>query len=269
MFPHTLGLIPYIPQPVWETSWIRIQAWDVLVALGFVTGAWLAARCARSIGKDPRTILDFAPVVLLAGFVCAHLVHVFFYEPELWHDDPLYILYFWSGLSSYGGFLGAAVAIPIFFRRRGERFWAYADSLAVGMAVAWTIARMGCFVAHDHKGSRSDFFLAVDFPGGSRHDLGLYDALLSAVLSLGCWMLFRWRVREGVVTGFLCAAYAIARFFFDFLRSTDLAGSDMRYAGLTPAQYGSLLLFAFGIYGVVRSRKAARLGADSAESPAI
>lgn len=264
----SLALIPYIPQPVWETPWFRIQLWDVLVATGVLTGAWIASRCARSIGRDPAVIFDLAPWVVLAGFAMAHWVHVFFYEPSLLEQDPWNLIYIWSGLSSYGGFLGAAIALPLFFRSRKLRFWEYADSLAVGMAVAWGIARVGCFFAHDHIGKPSEFFLAVDFPNGARHDLGLYDAILSFALAGVCWTLFRRRSRVGLTTSVLFIGYAAVRFGLDFLRSVDLAQSDLRYAGLTPAQYGSIVLAGLGVYGVIRSRRAPRLDALPPEGSA-
>ena len=46
--------------------------------------------------------------------------------------------------------------------------------------------------------------------------------------------------------GFYCVllplAYAPVRFFLDFLRATPLEGGDVRYAGLTPAQWSSIAM---------------------------
>jgi phosphatidylglycerol:prolipoprotein diacylglycerol transferase len=249
-----LATIPYFPQPVWETDWIRVQAWDVLVVLGVVAGVVVASRAAARIGRDPRVVQDFAPWVILSGFVFAHLVHVFFYEPSLL-DDPLNLLIIWSGVSSFGGFLGAAVCIPVFFRLRRESFWDYADPLALGMAVGWGVARVGCFLAHDHKGSYSDFFLAVDFPGGARHDLGLYDAILTfALVPLAVGVMRTPRGRRGAVFAVVCGGYALVRFFLDFLRATDIERADLRYLGLTPAQYGAVALLGFAGFALWRSR---------------
>jgi phosphatidylglycerol:prolipoprotein diacylglycerol transferase len=258
--PNLLGLIPYFPQPRLDLGWISFEAWGVLVAVAFLSGVFLAMRAARKMGLDDRVIADYGLWAFVGGFTGAHLVHVLFYEPHLLVERWWFIFVIWSGMSSYGGFLGAAVATVIFFRRRAESFWHYADALAMGMAPAWAIARVGCFLAHDHRGSLSDFPLAVAFPGGARHDLGLYDAILSFAITAVIYALFPKRPRFGVMTGIVCGVYAFVRFFFDYLRATDIANPDARYLGLTPAQYGSVVLCAFGVYMVVRSRRMPRPG---------
>ena len=41
--------------------------------------------------------------------------------------------------------------------------------------------------------------------------------------------------------------YTPARFFLDFLRNDDLSSADVRWGGLTPAQYGSIGIFLVGV----------------------
>ncbi|GMV43950.1 MAG: hypothetical protein AMXMBFR64_56660 [Myxococcales bacterium] len=269
-----LAVIPYYPQPKVDFGWISFEAWGVLVAVGFLTGVFLAMRGARRMFLDDRVISDYGLWAFVGGFTGAHLVHVFFYEPELLAEKWWFVFVIWSGMSSFGGFLGAAVATIIFFRRRTDSFWHYADPLALGMGPAWAIARVGCFLAHDHRGSLSDFPLAVDFPGGARHDLGLYDSILTWVLTIVIYVVARFRPRYGVLAGILCFGYAVVRFFFDFLRATDIEKADTRYLGLTPAQYGAVALAAFGAYLLWRSRRMPRhgehdAGKDSVDAPVI
>jgi len=268
------ALIPYYEQPIFEFAGTKIQAWDLFVVGGFLTGVWVAARLSEKLRLDPKVILDFAPWALVVGFSCAHLVHCFAYEPELIRENPWFIFYIWSGLSSFGGFLGAAITLFVFFRVRKANFFEYSEPLAFGMVIAWFIARIGCFIAHDHKGVLSNFVLAVDFPGGARHDLGLYDA----ILTLGIWIVIsifyyrRPRTRYGFNGGLVCFLYAFVRFFLDYLRATDISRSDRRYLDLTPAQYGCFALALIGLYMIHRSRSEARVGEqdggdDDAPSP--
>ena len=42
--------------------------------------------------------------------------------------------------------------------------------------------RLGCTLVHDHVGSRSEFLLAIRFPDGARHDLGLYELLYTVAV---------------------------------------------------------------------------------------
>ena len=164
-------------------------------------------------------------------------------------------------MSSYGGFIGAAIGGVWFLTRTKVDFWKYADVASYGFIPGWTIGRVGCFAIHDHPGRISDFFLAAtmrfqEFDASglrvtrtwyeTRHDLGLYDG----ILTLGIWIFFVVADRKpryaGFFLGWMCALYAVPRFFLDFLRATDLPVSDIRYAGLTPAQYGSIVLLLVG-----------------------
>jgi phosphatidylglycerol:prolipoprotein diacylglycerol transferase len=123
----------------------------------------------------------------------------------------------------------------------------YADSLAYGLAFGWLFGRLGCFTAHDHPGRFSHFFLAVQYPEGARHDLGLEEALWALGMSLLFLLLSRRRQPLGLYVSLLSIGYAPVRFGLDFLRVTDLPGSDPRYFGLTPAQYGTFFVLAAGL----------------------
>jgi len=43
-------------------------------------------------------------------------------------------------------------------------------------------------------------------------------------------------------------AYGVARFIFDYFRATDVRSADMRYMGLTPAQYFSAAFVLVGLW---------------------
>jgi phosphatidylglycerol:prolipoprotein diacylglycerol transferase len=60
------------------------------------------------------------------------------------------------------------------------------------------------------------------------------------------YALERRRALQGKLLPVLAVGYGTARFFLDFLRSTDLPYSDARYLGLTPAQFAALILVAYG-----------------------
>jgi phosphatidylglycerol:prolipoprotein diacylglycerol transferase len=263
-------LIPYIPPPSWRIGPLTIEIFGVFAALGIYFGARLAAGRAQRQGLDPRPLADFALWGVVLGVVFGHLVHLFLYHPEEL-ADPWRIFKVWDGLSSFGGLLGGVIAAVVFFRRRGLRFMAYGDALALGVAPGWGVARLGCFAVHDHPGVRTDFFLAVDFPGGARHDLGLYDALWLFAIAAVLWTLAHRGLLRGRLLALLAVMYGVGRFFFDFLRATDVAYADARYFGLTPAQYFSVAIVAWGVWQLVRvtRRGAADAPAEGEEGIAI
>jgi phosphatidylglycerol---prolipoprotein diacylglyceryl transferase len=237
-------LIPYFELPSLHLGPFTIQAFGFFAAAGVYLAVRLAAAAAHRRGLDPKPVLDFAVWGVLAGVIFGHLAHLLLYHPEELRE-PIRILQVWEGLSSFGGLLGGIVAAAVYFHRRGLRFHDYADAFALGMAPGWGVARIGCFVVHDHPGVRTTFALAVAFPGGPRHDLGLYDALVLFAISAVLWLLDRRGLWRGRLLAALAVLYGIARFFLDFLRASDVPYPDARYLGLTPAQYACYLLFAY------------------------
>ncbi len=240
-------MIPYFQPPSLSLGPFHLQVFGLFAAAGVYLGAVAASRAARRDGLPVQPLADFAVWGVASGVLFGHLAHLFLYHPEELSDWRK-VVEFWQGLSSYGGLLGGILAAAVFFHRRHLKFHDYGDALAVGVAPGWGVARLGCFAIHDHPGVHTTFPLAVDFPDGPRHDLGLYDALV--LFSLAGLLLFL--RRRGLLRGRLLAVlallYAIARFFLDFLRATDVSYPDARYFGLTPAQYGSVLLVGYALW---------------------
>ncbi|MFL5301244.1 MAG: prolipoprotein diacylglyceryl transferase [Anaeromyxobacteraceae bacterium] len=263
-------MIPYFELPSLHLGPFTLQAFGVFAALGVYVGARVAVREAVRHHVDPQPLADYAVWGVGSGVVFGHLVHIFLYHPEELADWRR-ILAFWEGLSSFGGLLGGVIAAAIFFARRRVRFQDYADTLALSVPLGWGIARVGCFVIHDHPGVRTTFPLAVDFPAraaatlgfsGARHDLGLYDAIALFAYAALFFALDRRGVLRGRLLALLALLYGTSRFYFDTLRATDVPYADARYLGLTPAQYFCLALWAYGIW------KLATVRAPAAEAPA-
>lgn len=246
-------MFPYFQYKVILFGSIPIQVWGLMVSAGIIAGALLGKRLSKKYGLAPALFFDLGLGVLLAAFIGARLVHVSLYQPAWYAAHPLAALKVWEGgFSSLGGFLGGALGVYFFAKRRRltvNSFLPYADILSVSLWLGWGVGRLGCFFIHDHPGTRSHFLLAVNYPGGARHDLGLYESILGFALFILFFILFKKLVkqRRGLVAAYSWLLYAVVRFFLDFLRANDLPGSDVRYAALTPAQWGMLGL-AFGIW---------------------
>jgi phosphatidylglycerol:prolipoprotein diacylglycerol transferase len=245
-------VIPYFTIPTFKMGVLELNAFGALVTVGFLVGSHLAVRRARIVGLAVEPMYDISLLCLIFGFTVSHIVHMVAYYPRLLIEQPWTILKIWSGISSFGGFLGASVAIWIFVRRKKLPFLRYADALLFGLVPGWLFGRLGCTTAHDHPGRLTHFFLAVKYPGGARHDLGFYEAVLTAGLVGLVYYLGRRKSAddppEGTVLAAILCLYGTARFLLDFLRATDLASSDVRYFGLTPAQYGSIACVVLGAH---------------------
>ncbi len=179
----------------------------------------------------------------------------------------------------------------------------FADLILSVFPVAWVFGRMGCSSVHDHPGAlaHKGAFLAVEWPSGflpdaspeyvaknfhgarthfgpfieflhgdlPRYDLGLLEMLFTVCLASLLALTWRKKVPVGSYIVATTCAYAPVRFGMDNLRITvadSLVNADPRYGGLTPAQWGCIALFAFGLVmlGLVLRNKARGIQLDKA-----
>jgi phosphatidylglycerol:prolipoprotein diacylglycerol transferase len=248
-------VIPYIdikPIHIW---FIPIQPFGVLVGIALVVGYMLGRRRARLVGLDPQLCADGMVWTVVGGFIAAHLVSVIFYFPHRILDNPLVLLAVWSGLSSFGGYVGGALGAYIFFkRRRVPSIIKYVDAITFGLVPAWILGRMGCTVVHDHPGKETLFFLGVKYKDGIiRHDLGLYEMLLAIVLTGILYALKNVRPFDGFHPALMLLLYSPVRFMLDYLRV-----GDKTYLGLTPGQYASIAMVLLAVILIVHGVKQRR-----------
>src|SRR5688572_6172816 len=147
-----------------------------------IVGMRFVRRRAAGDGLEPMVADRMVTWILIGGFIGAHLVDRLIYFPGETLADPISLLKFWDGLSSFGGFVGAVAGALLFFRReRSLPRWRYLDAVAYGFPFGWIFGRLGCTVALDHPGKPTDFFLGQksgphpDSP--VIHNLGFEEAL--------------------------------------------------------------------------------------------
>ena len=253
----TLLLIPWFKLEGWHIPGLpesfAIQPFGMLVAIGVLLGIRTTERRAGRLGLKPEVITDFISHVVIIGFIGSHIFDRVTYYPEMVLKEPWDLLMPWRSLSSYGGFLFAVVGAFVWKARRKLDITIPLDQVAFGMPVGWVFGRTGCFVVHDHPGSITDFFLAVDnyqyhgLPTAPRHDLGLYEVFWSAAMILLFFTLDRKPRPHGFFIAVIGLCYSPFRFGLDFLREADAT-----YFGLTPAQYACVV--SLGLCGYLLAR---------------
>ena len=242
-------MIPYVSYTSIPLGPLTIQVWGLLVALGIVTGTWLSSRELKKRGLPTTHLYDLAFWVVVAAMLMARVFHVVFYEPTYYLAYPAEMIAIWhGGLSFIGGLVGAAIAVFVYANRKKLSF-AYIDACIYGLPLGMFIGRIGCFLIHDHPGTLTHFLIGVEYPNGMiRHDLGLYESLTGLALFALFLVLNRKPRLPGFWVATFCAGYGMARFFLDFLRLSAAEGGDARYFGLTPAQYGALVMVGVGVF---------------------
>lgn len=258
-------MIPYTGFSTINLGSVPIRVWGLLVALGLVAGILTARWFAKKQKLNPDTVSNLVIWVTIGGFIGARLGHIFLYNFAYYRVHPIEMLYIWQGgLSSYGGFIGALAVLGVWFWKHKKEAWRYAEALAFSFPLAWGIGRIGCFLTHMHPGVCTNFFLGMDEPNGvcSRHELGLYESIQNLLIFALFLFFARYAknfppfIRGGSwgYVALLAILYAVPRFFFDFLRIYEGPLADERYFGLTPAQYGSIVVAAVGAYLLIRMR---------------
>jgi phosphatidylglycerol:prolipoprotein diacylglycerol transferase len=278
-------LIPYITLPEltllparalgsFPPSAISLKPFGLLVATGVYLASYLTLRRARRIGLDDRVMTSFITWILGAGFIGGHVFDLLFYYPQRLLADPWSLLRLWDGLSSFGGFTGGCIAMVIWRLRHGVSLLPYADNMMALFPVGWAFGRMGCTTAHDHPGVLSDSWLAVQYPGGGRYDLGLLELLLVIPLAIAFLALGRKPRPWGFFLALGCMCYAPIRFALDFLREREAVPGDIhgaidpRYGHLTPAQWECIALLALGVF-LLRQVLAAVARGEGFEKPPL
>lgn len=207
---------------------------------------------------------------MVAGFAVAHWVSVIFYFPEKILERPWVLVFFWEGLSSFGGLFGAILGAILYFRSKRVSAIKYCDSILFGFVPAWIIGRMGCTVVFDHPGIPTDFFLGMEYhrsitiagvayaKGTVLHNLGMYEAMVAAVLTIILYALKNIKPFDGFHPALMLFLYSPVRFYLDRLRVTDKT-----YVGLTPGQFfaiGMFLLAVFLVFNGLRNKRLAEAG---------
>lgn len=241
---------------------IPIRVWGLLVASGLVAGLLVARWFAKRQKLNPDIASNLVIWAAIGGFIGARIGHVLLYDWPYYSAHLVEIFYIWQGgFSSYGGFIGALAVLGVWFWKHKKQAGQYAEVLAFAFPLAWGIGRIGCFLIHDHPGVCTNFLLGMEEPRGicARHDLGLYESIQNLLIFVLFLFIARYakkfppfiRGGSGGYVALLSILYAVPRFFFDFLRVWEGPQADARYFGLTPAQYGSIVMAAVGVYLLV------------------
>jgi phosphatidylglycerol:prolipoprotein diacylglycerol transferase len=238
-------VFPYLHEPTLRIGSLTLHAFGGFVAAAVLVGCWLVLHRAERQGlglKDTQSLLLW---MLGLGFLGSHLEHLAYSEPwVLARMDPVRLLNLWNGMSSFGGILGGVLGGLLFMRRRGwsgGEMLRRLDLVAFAFPFAWTVARAGCSLAHDHPGIHTTSWLAVRYPDAPRFDLGLLDFFVALLIAALFLVLDRRRRPGGFYLSLFMVLYGSARLLLDPLRDEE------RFAGLTSGQYGAALAVLVGL----------------------
>lgn len=253
---------------------LEIRYYGIFFAVGLLLAARAMPLYFERWGfprKHGEALTLWTPIGMILG---AHFVHLIFYEPDSFLNNPIRILQIGSGLASHGGGLGAILAV-IFFARRYEirgakNILAYMDPAmcAATFVIPWV--RVGNLFNSEIVGRPWDGPWAVrflrhmedcrDVPAGAlcehplRHPSQVYEAILGFIMvGIAVYLQRKWRnrLRPGAILFILLAYYFTTRFGIEYLK--ELQAATDTYT-LTMGQKLSIPIVLFSLYMLIFSK---------------
>lgn len=236
-------MFPYLEFRPIEFGLFSFSAVRGVLAVAVLTGYFLVRVRARSRGLDVRLASRLVLAMLGFGFTGAHIFKAAYFDlPDF---NFMTIVNAVSGMASFGGIFGGIAGAVWYLRRRGldlRKALTYVDAVAFVFPCAWVFGRFSCYLAHDHPGVRTESWLGVQYPGGTRFDLGL----LEVFFMLGVIALFQildlWKRQAGFYLSMFLVIYGIFRLGLDQLHITV-----MRYWGWSVDQWASVAAIGLGL----------------------
>jgi len=218
-------MIPYYPQPAIHLGPISIHAFGVLGALATLLAFWIILLRAHRMGIAMEEMFQFFCVMYLCGLAGAFFASTVMADPNAFVAHPGRVFHVAVGIRSCGGLIGGFLSGLVWcaFRRLSlhetlRRF----DILVYAFPAASMVGRLGCALAHDHKGLWTTSWIAVRFPEGSRYDLGLIEFVFLIGMTAVFWALDRKPRPVGFFFVLYTVAYGGFRIWLDTLHADPL-----------------------------------------------
>jgi phosphatidylglycerol:prolipoprotein diacylglycerol transferase len=238
-------VIPYLKVEFVTLGPIHLPVFLLLVCTALVVASAILVMRGHRLGLAYERTEEMCLWAALAGATGAFLFRNV-YAPPAWTAvlaNPAVV--FGRGVSSFGGFFGGFAGILAFFRWRKIGFperWMYLDAAAFALPFGWIFGRIGCALVHDHPGVRTMNWLAVNFPGGPRYDLGLLEVFFLFLLGCAFLLLDRKPRPSGFYFGLFFTVYGLFRLALD-----QLHVDPPRYFAITVDQYAGSAAALLGI----------------------
>ncbi len=225
----------------WTLGPLTLRAYGVMIALGLLAGAALAAHEARRRGLNPDLIWDALPWAVVGGVVGARLWHILTPSASLrmqgittyyYLTHPLDAIAVWKGgLGLPGVVIGGALALWLYARKRKMDFRLWLDLVAPGLALGQAIGRWGNYFNQELYGRPTNlpWKLYIEppyrMPGYEQvayyHPLFAYEMVWNLFnMALLLYLARRWarRLLPGDLFLVYLMVYGFGRFWLEFLR---------------------------------------------------
>ena len=253
---------------------VKIHWYGVMYLFAFASAWWLGKRRAAQPAQiiKPQQVDDLIFYGALGVVIGGRLGSVLFYNFDSFLENPLYLLKIWQGgMSFHGGFIGVLVAMEVYRRKLGCRFFELTDFIAPLVPLGLASGRMGNFINAELWGAPGNVAWAMklscerfppeyyrDFAGplcySPRHPSQLYELILEGlVLFLVLWIASSKKKPYMFISGLFLLGYGLARTSVEFIRLPDahigyMLGTDWLTRGIVLSVPMIIVGIAFIIY---------------------
>jgi phosphatidylglycerol:prolipoprotein diacylglycerol transferase len=239
---------------------IPIHLFGICLAIAFVAAGWVTADGFERRGYPAELASSVVVWAAVGGIVGARLWILLDAWPEF-VAAPLTFIATGGGFVWYGGLLGGALAVTLFFRRHGIAWLRGADAIAPALALGQAIGRIGCQLSGDGDWGKEttlpwgmSYPYAVvgwDKPPGVRvHPTPLYELALYLVIFAMLWRRRGQPAADGTMIGLYLVLASVARFAVEFVRVNPQVALGLTEAQLTAIALavtgGALLVWRWG-----------------------
>ncbi|UCG56113.1 MAG: prolipoprotein diacylglyceryl transferase [Phycisphaerales bacterium] len=146
---------------------LTVKSYGFMMVIGFLAAVSIIRYLSRDITPDPQLITNAALYSLIAGVVGARLFFVFHHFDQF-RDNLFATLAIWKGgLELLGGVILAIPLIFFYLVYHKLPIRKYLDILAIGLMLALTFGRIGCFLNGCCYGKPTSLPWGVRFPYNS------------------------------------------------------------------------------------------------------
>lgn len=254
---------------------ITIRWYSLAFMIGFLVGYEIVSRIFRHEGAPEKWLGVLLMWVVAGTIIGARLGHVFFYEWDLYSQNPIKILYVWEGgLASHGGTIGIILAVILFsvFTTRRSPMWTF-DRLVIPIALVGGLIRLGNLMNSEIFGHATNLPWGFCFVRSSEwqhvyapqacHPTQIYEALCYfALFALLMWMYWKKNAEErpGLIFGTFFIGIFVPRFLIEFIKNDQVAFEAAMT--LNMGQWLSLPFIVAGVAMVVYALTHPRLKID-------
>lgn len=204
---------------------LTISTYGAFIALGIISAYFVIIREARKQGIAEKVFSDIFFLALVFGFLGARILYIIV-EWKMFVSDPLGIIFSRSGFVFYGGVLAGVGCIYLLAHKLKIKFLKLADIFVIGVPLAHSLGRLGCFFYGCCYGNPTISFLGVLFPPSSPAGfLGVKVVPLQLISSLFLILLFfcllflkKKKKKDGQLLLYYILAYTSFRFIIEFFR---------------------------------------------------